>query len=149
MPASLTISQSKLRALYRNLMIVLIGLITAVAVASRVFDVHLHALASPLLLAALVVSVLQFQSIDEVAKQAHYVAWLWGSMTAIGAIGVAVAVVYALPPGSFVLPIEGALTRFFGDAEPDTAFMAGAIATPLLMVIGFTAWWAVYWLRRR
>lgn len=148
MTTMLPASQSKRRALYRNLMIVLIGLITAVAVASRVFDVHLHALASVLMLAALVVSVLQFQSIDEVAKQAHYVAWLWGSMMVIGLIGVAMAIAYAVP-GSFVLPVEGILTRFFGDAEPDTAFMAGAIATPLLMVAGFTVWWALFWLRRR
>src|SRR5688572_7046841 len=105
------VSQSKRRALYRNLMLVLIGLITAVAVASRVFDVHLHALSSALLLAALVLSVLQFQSIDEVAKQAHYVAWLWGSMMVIGAIGVAMAVGYALP-GSFALPVEDILIRF-------------------------------------
>ena len=82
------------------------------------------------------------------AKQAHYVAWHWGSMTVAGLIGAAMAVGYALP-GSFLLSVEGVLTRFFSDVDPDTAFRVGAIASPLLMVAGFTVWWVLFWLRRR
>ncbi len=65
---------NKRRTLYRNLMIALLVAIALLAVASKQFDVDLHGLASVLLIASLIVAVLQFQSLDEVAKQAHYVA---------------------------------------------------------------------------
>jgi hypothetical protein len=143
---TLSSSGAKRRALYRNLTILLLGAAALMAVASRVFDVHLHWLAAPLLLATLVVAVLQFQSLDEVAKQAHYVAWLWGSMLVMGAIGVAIAVLPILPGG---LPVEDVLVRIYGNAAPTTAFLAGAATTPLLMVLGFAVWWAAFWLRRR
>jgi hypothetical protein len=136
------------RVLYRNLMIGLLVAVASLAIASRMFGVHLHGIAVFLMLASLVVAVLQFQSLDEVAKQAHYVAWMWGSMAVMGAIGVIFAVLSVLP-GPITLPIEARLIRYFGDADPDTAFLAGFITTPFLMVIGFSIWWAVYWLRRR
>lgn len=139
---------NKRRTLYRNLMIALLIALTLLAVASRQFDLELHGVASVLLIASLIVSVLQFQSLDEVAKQAHYVAWLWGSMTVMGAIGAAFAIFYAAP-GAITLPVEGPLVQLFGDANPDTAFLAGFLTTPLLMVGGFTIWWCAYWLRRR
>ncbi|MGD9816324.1 MAG: hypothetical protein AB7Q23_03405 [Hyphomonadaceae bacterium] len=139
---------NKRRTLYRNLMIALLVAIALLAVASKQFDVELHGLASVLLIASLIVAVLQFQSLDEVAKQAHYVAWLWGSMAVMGAIGLAFAVFYAAP-GPIALPVEGPLVQLFGDAEPDTAFLAGFLTAPLLMVVGFAIWWSVYWLRRR
>lgn len=75
MTTMLPVSQSKRRALYRNLMFATVGIVTMLVVASRVFDINAHWIASALLPPALVVAVLQFQSLDEVAKQAHYVAW--------------------------------------------------------------------------
>jgi hypothetical protein len=68
--STLPASSDKRRAFYRNLLAGLLLAIAALAVASSVFDMHTHALATVLMLAALVFSVLQFQSLDEVAKQA-------------------------------------------------------------------------------
>ena len=148
MTAVSTSSANKRRALYRNLMIGMLILVPLVTLISRTLGVHVHGLASVLMVSALALAVLQFNALDEVAKQAHYVAWMWGSMVVMGLFGVIMAVLYALP-GPITIPVEAPLVNLFGDAHPDTAFLAGFIASPFLVTIGFAVWWAVYWLRRR
>jgi hypothetical protein len=144
---SLSSSGNKRRAFFGNLMLGLILAFAALAVAGRAFGVHLHALASILLVATLIVSILHFRSLDEAAKQAHYVAWLWGSMTVMAGVGVTLAVLYAAPrPVEF--PVEALVVEVFGDAAPGTVFLAGFITAPLLMVVGFGAFWSMVWLRR-
>lgn len=148
MTATIPGSQNKRRALYRNLMFAILGLLTVLALASRMFDVNVHWIASTLLPVALVVAVLQFQSLDEVAKQAQYVAWYWGSILVLSAIALAIIVGIAFPTFSSSWIAE-VMLPIWGHSDLSGAFMAGLMTGPALMVIGFTAWWVVYWLRRR
>lgn len=148
MTATIPESQNKRRVLYRNLMFATIGLLTILAVASRMFDVNVHWVASTLLPVALAVAVLQFQSLDEVAKQAHYVAWYWGSILVLSVIALATIVGFAFPTSSSSWIAE-VMLPIWGQSDLSGAFMAGLMTGPTLMAIGFFAWWAVYWLRRR
>jgi surface polysaccharide O-acyltransferase-like enzyme len=141
-------SQNKRRAFYRNLSFGVVGLLILAAVARRVFDVEVHGFATILAIAVFFIAILQFNALDEVAKQAHYVAWYWGSMIAIMAIAVATLAAFAFPEFSanwiaeYVLPL-------WGGSGLNAAFMAGLMTGPLLLLVGFGIWWSVFWLRRR
>lgn len=81
------------------------------------------------------------------AKQAHYIAWYWGGMVALCAIVVIVAALTF--SSSAFLPVEALLEDMFGRADAESGFLLGVAAGPFLLTIGYSAWWGVYWLRRR
>jgi Ca2+/Na+ antiporter len=140
-------TQNQRRALYRNLMTAAMGLLVLAVVAGRVFSVPTGAIASVILVGIGLLALLQFNSLDEVAKQAHYVAWYWGSLLAMSVI-VAVNVLFALTKEAPELA-EAAMIRWLGEADAATGFLTGLMVAPVLMVLGFSGWWAAYWLRRR
>jgi hypothetical protein len=144
---SLPTSQNKRRVLYRNLMIAALAGLAALAVASRMFDVNVHMAALIIVAFCGALSFLQFNTLDEVAKQAHYIAWYWGgliALIAIGVIGVGLSV-DAIP----YAPVKTWLTGWARDPTEETSFLLGLMTGPTLLMLGFAGWWAVYWLRRR
>lgn len=140
-------SQNKRRALFSVAMYVAVGLLLAFAVASRMFGLSMHAPSTIVLVIIGVLSVLQFNALDEVAKQAHYLAWYWGGLIGL-TVMVTLTLAIAATPQTFAF-IEGLMLRHAGKADTETAFLLGLAATPTLMMLAFAGWWAVYWLRRR
>jgi hypothetical protein len=141
-------SQNKRRALYRNLTFGLVGLLIVAAVAKRLLGIEVHQFAVVVTIAVFALAVLQFNELDEVAKQAHYVAWYWGSMLAVIVISALALATFAFPDMSAAWIAEHVLP-FWGDGSVDTVFMAGLMTGPMVMLAGFALWWSVYWLRRR
>lgn len=139
------LSLNQQRVLYRNLTIGGLGLLAVFAVVARVSDVPMHWPSTAVVIASLVISLLQFNTLDETAKQAHYIAWYWGALVALIAVmaaGVAVAT-GALP----FAWIEGAVAQTLGEASARNAFLFGLIAAPGAMFVAFGVWWSVHWLR--
>jgi len=95
------------------------------------------ALAAALL--GIVFACLWVTSLDEVALQAHYVAWFWGGNAGL-LVSMLVFVAAALSPQVFE-PMLSAL----GAGE---TFVAGIVVGVVPAVIGYAIWWAVLWLRR-
>jgi hypothetical protein len=147
MTAILPVSQNKRRVFYRNAMYAAIGLLVAFAIGSRLFGFTMHAPAMLVLAAIGVLSLLQFNTLDEMAKQAHYIAWYWGGLIGLSAVAL-ITFVIGVTPESFSL-IESVMTQRAGGADAQSAFLLGLVTTPALMMLGFTGWWAAYWLRRR
>ena len=93
----------------------------------------------------LVLSFRWFLSLDEVARQAHYVSWFWG-----GSCGFAVAV--ALFVGAVLAPagwLEQVLLPWWGGSPARAGFFTGALVATVLPVLGYVLWWMAFWLRRR
>lgn len=144
---TMPVSQTKRRALYRTLMLTAFTVMIALTLAARLFDVPVHLPMAGAVLFIGVLSFLQFNALDEVAKQAHYVAWYWGGLIALGAVAVLTMALSLSPP--LFAAIEQLMLRWFGNAEARTSFMLGLMTAPVLLALGFAAWWGVYWLRRR
>lgn len=145
MTAILPASQNKRRIFYRNAMYAAIGVLAFMA--SRMFGITMHVPATLVLGVVAVLSLLQFNALDEVAQQAHYVAWYWGGL--IGLSGMALlTIAIGVTPETFSL-IQNAMMQWVGKADAQTNFLLGMVVTPTLMMLAFFGWWAVYWLRRR
>lgn len=140
-------SQNKRRALLNIVMYASVGLLVALAVASRTLGVSMHVPSTIVVIGIGVLALLQFNALDEMAKQAHYLAWYWGGLLGLSVM-VALTLAIAATPQTFVF-IEGLMLRHAGKADTETAFLLGLAATPTLMMLGFFGWWAIYWLRRR
>lgn len=140
-------SQNKRRALFNIAMYVAVGLLVALAVASRMSGVSMHVPSTIVVIGIGVLAVLQFSALDEMAKQAHYLAWYWGGLIGLSVMA-AFALANAATPRTFAF-IESLMLQHAGKADTETAFLLGLAATPTLMMLGFFGWWAVYWLRRR
>jgi hypothetical protein len=144
---TLPVSQNKRRVLYRNLMIGAIAALGVLALASRMFDVNVHMGALFIVAICGVLSFLQFNSLDEVAKQAHYIAWYWGGLVALVAISL-IGVGLSTDVLSYS-PIKAWLESWAGNPDEETSFLLGLMAGPTLLMLGFSGWWTVYWMRRR
>lgn len=95
---------------------------------------------------ATAVSAAWMNGIDELAQRAHYVAWFWG-----GSIGLAMLLFVLLggPGLARVIDLRGffsPLTDTYGDQG---GFMAGVMASIVALTLGYSAWWIVFWLRKR
>jgi len=133
--ALLPVTQNKRRALIRAAMIGFGLLLLGLVIAARAWDISLHWPMVLALVAFCALAVLEFASFDELARHAHYISWYWGS--AFGLIAVVltqVALGLSSPP--FGALREG-LARWLGEADAVTTFLAGMMATPLLMAAGF------------
>lgn len=91
-------------------------------------------------------SLLWVESLDEVARQGHYWAWFWGSAVGVMAMTVLAVIVHG---GLWHPSIDAFLTAWRGEASVQNGFLLGLLATPVLCLVGFVCFWAVYWLRRR
>lgn len=140
-------SQNKRRALVGAAMYAAVGLLVVFAVASRMFGFSMHAPSTVVVIIIGVLSVLQFNTLDEVAKQAHYLAWYWGGLIGLSVM-CALTLAIAVAPEVFAF-IEGLMRQHAGGSDAETAFLLGLAATPTFMMLGFAGWWTVYWLRRR
>ena len=134
------------RALYRGLSIGGIAILGVLAFVSRAFGADVHVLATVTLLPILALAGLQFGALDEMARRAHFAAWYWGCFLALIAIGV-VAVGVSTGAALFA-PIAAQAARLVGET-PASAFVAGLMAGPVLMLAGYLVWSAIYWLRTR
>lgn len=100
------------------------------------------------LLAAIGLSTAWFRSLDEVAQRAHYEAWFWGGNCGLLLLPLAV-VIMALADKSGAW-IGGALDALLArPIDVETAFIAGIFAVIVPMMLGYTLWWAWFWLRNR
>lgn len=85
-----------------------------------------------------------WQSLDELAKEAHKSAWMWG-----GSFGM---LIVALPLMLLVGGIKSGRLDF-GGLDPEIAsllgFSAGAGITIFGAVGGYLIAWVIYWLRKR
>lgn len=144
---TMPVSQNKRRALYRSLTLGAFAVMLALTLAGRMFDIAVHVPMAAAVLFIGVLCFLQFSALDEVAKQAHYVAWYWGSLVALSVVA-ALTVTIALWPALFG-GIEQLMLRWFGDADAQTSFTFGLMTAPVLLALGYGVWWGIYWLRRR
>ncbi|MEQ1818275.1 MAG: hypothetical protein ABL871_06660 [Terricaulis sp.] len=143
----LPVSQNKRRALYRNLMVGLIALVGVLTLLSRVFGVDVHIAVAFMLLPILVLAPLQLSALDEAAKYAHFSAWYWGCMAAVVAIGL-----LAIGLTQNVIPFEAVAAvaaHWIGGAREPNLFVAGLLAGPLMMVVGYLIFSSTHWLRMR
>jgi hypothetical protein len=99
-----------------------------------------------LVVLAMAVGTLWMREIDELAQQAHYVAWFWG-----GSIGMCVLLflVFAAPTLHPAIDFAAIESRFAPMGGESAGFVAGIMASLLVMTLGYGAWWLVFWLRRR
>lgn len=138
--------QSRRRAFYRWGSLGALALMAAIVLGERTLAIDLTWPAILVLAAALAMAVGMFNALDEMAKQAHYIAWYWGGVIALSAIAF---VVVALQLDLVSWPAITAWLPRLAFADGPDAFVAGLMTTPALMLIGFGGWWGVYWLRRR
>lgn len=90
--------------------------------------------------------IVWMRSIDELAQRAHYVAWFWGGSLGLAAL---MLVLLAAPALEEVVDFA-ALTRLLSPyAGEGAGFTAGIFTSLTLMMIGYGAWWLVFWLRKR
>lgn len=140
-------SQNKRRALYRNVMFALIGVMAVLALISRMTDIEAHAAATAVIIVVALVSVLQFGALDEIERQAHFTAWYWGSALALIALcAIGFGLVLDLVPFAW---IEAATAGMLNQIDREGLFLMGLLTGPMLMAAGFAVWWAIHWLRMR
>jgi hypothetical protein len=139
-------SQNKQRAIYRYAMFGLLGGLVALALASRMLGLQVHVPTTILLVASFALGIWGFTTLDEVAKQAHYVAWFWGGMVALIVVAVIIAASSVMP---LLVPLSAFLEKAFGRADAETGFLLGLAAGPVLLTLGYIFWWTAFWLRRR
>lgn len=100
------------------------------------------------LLAAMGLSTAWFRSLDEVAQRAHYEAWFWGGNCGLLLLPLAVVVMAMADNGNSWIgrTLDAVLTR---PIDVETAFIAGIFAVIVPMMLGYSLWWAWFWLRNR
>jgi hypothetical protein len=92
------------------------------------------------LVATVVFACLWMAALDEVAQQAHYVAWYWG-----GSAGIAVSMLALI---TVVLRPDALAPLLSPFSAPET-FAAGIMCGLMPPAVGYTIWWGALWLRRR
>lgn len=140
-------SQNKRRALVRLAMIGLALALAALVTAERVSGASLQGVTVAVLIAFCVFATLEFTVFDDVAKQAHYIAWYWGSF--VGLFALAAGHILLSLDSQAVVAAQDWIVGRLGGSGPYQAFIAGTVVTPLLMVVGFAIVRAIDWLRSR
>jgi hypothetical protein len=140
-------TQNKRRGLIRNLMIILGFVLIALALASRVLSWSVDTPMLVVVIAFSALAVLQFETLDEVAKQGQYVSWYRVSMAGDVAI-YAIHFMFMFSGGPFA-SLQAALSGWLVSADPTASFLTGMMVTPVLMEIGLLVCWAGFWLRQR
>lgn len=140
-------SQNKRRALVRAGMAGLALAYVALMAAARMWDAPVHGASIAVLIAFCIFAILEFSVFDEVAKQAHYVAWYWGAF--LGLFALAGLHILLSFDHQAIVSLQRSLVSFLGDGGPYAAFVAGTVVTPLLMMAGFVIVRFADWLRSR
>lgn len=96
--------------------------------------------------AAMICTVMWMRDIDELARQAHYIAWFWGGSFAVCVLLALVIAAPALPGLIDFAALEREFAPFAGEGG---GFMAGVTVSLLALTIGYGVWWFVFWLRKR
>lgn len=93
---------------------------------------------------AVVATLAYWRAIGEVAREGQKTAWFWG-----GIIGAAVAMTLATIPA--VVPLIGAVIDWIDTSASviNASFVAGMIWMFAAQMIGFTIYWAFWWIARR
>ncbi len=78
-------------------------------------------------------------SLDEAARQAHYIAWYWGGSTGL-AVSMLAFVTVMLRPEPF--------DDLFAAMHAHAVFSAGVMVGLVPAVLGYAIWWVLLWLRR-
>jgi hypothetical protein len=80
--------------------------------------------------------------LDEVAREAHKTAWFWG-----GSLGLMIGMVGFL----FAIHIDPGLIRrgLWGGTSPEGYVALGILGVTATQLVGYTLYWAAWWLRRR
>jgi hypothetical protein len=95
---------------------------------------------------AMVTSVLWMREIDELARQAHYVAWFWGGSTGLAVLLFLMLAAPALAAYFDFTIIERVMAPFAGEGG---AFFAGIMTSIVVLTLCYGAWWIFFWLRKR
>ena len=90
------------------------------------------------------IGVLWMRSIDEAAREAHKWAWYWGG-TAGMAVGGVLMLLSGIPRRS---PLQVPLVMG-GTPDPAGYAASGAFALMMMMTLGYTIAWAIWWWRHR
>ncbi len=96
-----------------------------------------------MMIGAFWVGLAWMRSIDEAAREAHKSAWYWGGTAgmAVGGIGIILA---TLPQAESL-----SIAAMDGRTDPAIYMATGAMGMMLLMLVGYTIAWGVWWLARR
>jgi len=124
----------------------LLGALVALTLAEAALAISLADLKLGVLVLIAPLSLLWVESLDEVARQGHYWAWFWGCAVGVTAMMMLAVIVHG---GLWHQSVDALLTAWRGEASVQNGFLLGLLTTPVLCVIGFACFWAVYWLRRR
>ncbi|HRO04616.1 MAG TPA: hypothetical protein PLS69_13525 [Terricaulis sp.] len=138
--------QTKRRLILRNATLALLGAMVLFSAGEALLGVSLADLKLGLLVLLLPLSLLWVETLDEVARQGHYWAWFWGCAGGIAGMTMLAIMVHG---GLWHQGVDALLTAWRGEASAQSGFLLGLLTTPVLCVIGFACFWAVYWLRRR
>ena len=139
----------RVRKTWRRYLIVgaSLALFTLAAMMQHVVGDIAALIALPAAALAMWFCVVGFMGLDELAQRAHYVAWFWGGSLALAALPVLGLI--AVPLGFW----DGGLTelsaRLWGDATVEGGFFTGIVVALAPLLLGYTVWWTVFWLRRR
>ena len=98
-------------------------------------------------LAAIALSFVWFNALDEVAQRAHYEAWYWGGSLGLMSLPALALLSAALGDRREAL-VESALMAVWGDADLTAAVTSGVLVAMLPALLGYTLWWAAFWLRK-
>ncbi|RZJ04330.1 MAG: hypothetical protein EON89_08240 [Brevundimonas sp.] len=90
------------------------------------------------------IGVLWMRSIDEAAREAHKWAWYWGG-TAGMAVGGVLMLLSAIPRRA---PLQVPLA-FGGVPDPAGYAATGAFGLMMIMTLGYSIAWAIWWWRHR
>jgi len=137
---------AKRRTALRVASLGLLGALVALTLAEAALAISLADLKLGVLVMIAPLSLLWVESLDEVARQAHYWAWFWGCALGVTTMTVLAVIVHS---GLWAPGLDAALTAWRGEASAQSGFLLGLLTTPVLCVIGFACFWVVYWLRRR
>ncbi len=92
-----------------------------------------------MMLLSMVFACFWMAALDEVAQQAHYIAWFWGGTAGV-MVSMLLFVSVVLRPTAFE-PVLAVL-------DVPYSFAAGIAAGLLPPSLGYAIWWAILWLRR-
>lgn len=138
--------RTRRRTALRIVTLSLLGLMIALSLAEPLLDASFFDLRLGVMALLLPLSALWIDALDEVAKQAHYWAWYWGSVLGLTVM----AILSVAAHGGFWH--EGAdrfLIAWRGAADAQSGFLLGLLTTPALCLAGAAIFWAFYWLRNR